>query len=91
MIYLLNCLRLLMRPIFYLPAPAAIYIMGLAGEAFYRITRLTPFKKTVAKSYRLVFPEADGAELADRALRNASHTIFEIICAPYFKKYHFGS
>ena len=90
MIYLLSFLRLLMRPVFYLPAPAALYIMGLAGEAFYRITRLTPFKKTVAANYKMVFPEADGAELADRALRNASHTIFEIICAPYFKKSHFG-
>jgi lauroyl/myristoyl acyltransferase len=90
MIYLLNCLRLLMRPVFRLPAPAAIYIMKLAGEATYRIARLTPFKKTVAANYKLVFPEADAGLLADKLLRNVSHAVFEIICAPYFGKNHFS-
>ena len=88
MIYLLTFLRLLMRPVFWLPAPAAIYIMRLAGEATYRIASLTPFKKTVAGNYKLVFPEADADELADKLLRNTGHSIFEIICSPYLKKSH---
>jgi KDO2-lipid IV(A) lauroyltransferase len=62
--------------------------MRLAGEAVYRLARLTPFRKTVAANYKMVFPEANADELAERALRNAGHAIFEIICAPYFNKGH---
>ncbi|MDD5593563.1 MAG: lysophospholipid acyltransferase family protein [Candidatus Margulisbacteria bacterium] len=88
MIYLLNFLRFIGRFVFWLPAPAAIYLMELAGEITYRIARLTPFQRTVANNFKLVFPDADHWQLADRALRNAGHSIFEIICAPYFKKTH---
>jgi KDO2-lipid IV(A) lauroyltransferase len=88
MIYLLNCLRWLFRPVFWLPAPAAIYLMNQAGELTYQITRLTPIKKTTANNFRMVFPSADANLLADKLLRNVGHSIFEIICAPYFQKNH---
>ncbi|HVN67341.1 MAG TPA: hypothetical protein VMT55_03140, partial [Candidatus Sulfotelmatobacter sp.] len=88
MIYLLNFLRWSMRPLFWLPAPAAVYLMELAGEATYRIARLTPVKKMTVRNFQTVLPEADANLLADKALRNAGHTIFEIICAPYFNNSH---
>jgi len=66
-----------------------ICCMRLAGEAVYWISRLTPIKNSVAKNIRLLFPEADSQCLADKLLRNVSHSIFEIICAPLFKKEHF--
>lgn len=66
-----------------------ICCMRLAGEAVYWISRLTPIKSSVAKNIRLLFPEADSQCLADKLLRNVSHSIFEILCAPLFKKEHF--
>jgi len=88
MIYLLNCLRWLMRPVFWLPAPLAVRVMRLAGEATYRIARLTPVRKMVVRNYKMVLPAANAEQLADKALRNAGHAVFEIICAPYFTKAH---
>jgi lauroyl/myristoyl acyltransferase len=88
MIYLLNFLRWLCRPVFWLPAPAALYLMGLAGELTYRTARLTPIRRSTAHNFKMVFPAADPEVLADKLLRNAGRAIFEIICAPYFKKSH---
>ncbi len=88
MIYLLNFLRWSMRPVFWLPAPLAIAIMRLAGEATYRIARLTPVRAMVVRNFKMVLPRADAPELAEKALRNAGHAAFEIICAPYFQKSH---
>ncbi len=88
MIYLLNFLRWLMRPVFWLPAPLAVYIMRLAGETTYRIARLTPVRSMVVRNYQMVLPGANADELAEKALHNAGHAAFEIICAPYFRKSH---
>ncbi|MBN3032993.1 MAG: hypothetical protein JW873_02750 [Candidatus Saganbacteria bacterium] len=88
MIHLLNFLRLLMRPAFLLPAPAALYIMRLAGGLTYQIARLTPVRRMVIRNFRAVLPEADAEELAGKALDNAGQAIFEIICAPYFTNDH---
>jgi len=88
MIYLLNFLRWLMRPVFWLPAPVAVKIMRLAGAATWRLARLTPVRPMVVRNFKMVLPRADAETLADRALRNAGHAVFEIICAPYFKQAH---
>lgn len=88
MIYLLNFLRWTFCPVFWLPAPAALYLMNLAGELTYQIARLTPIKRTTARNFKMVFPAADADLLADKLLRNAGHAVFEIICAPYFRKSH---
>jgi len=88
MIYFFNFLRWIFRPVFWLPAPLAINIMRLAGELTYQIARLTPIRKTVANNFKMVLPDADPHKLADRSLSNAGYSIFEIICAPYFKRRH---
>lgn len=88
MIYLLNFLRGLMRPVFWLPAPLAISIMRLGGEAAYRIARRTPARAMVRRNFKMVLPASDAEKLAEKALHNAGHAAFEIICAPYFAKKH---
>ena len=90
MIFLLNLLQRLFRPVFFLPAGVAVYIMRLKAEAVFQIARLTGLKKTVTINFAKTFPQADAPALADKLLKNISLSIFEMICLPYFKKSHFN-
>jgi|GEM_PF-1126477 len=89
MIVLLKFLQFIFRFVFWLPADAALARMRGAADLTYRIARRTKAKKMAADNFKLVLPESDSSDLADKLLRNASSSIFEVLCMPYFRKTHY--
>ena len=79
-----------MRIIFLLPAKAAIFLMRFAGEIIFQIARLTPIKRTTANNIKAFFPGLNYDLLADRALKNVSYAIFEVLSLPFFNAKHFS-
>lgn len=88
MVILLRTLQFIFGLIFRLPAPVALYFMHFAGEITYQVARLTPVKSMAARNVRRVLPAADSNKVADQLLKNTAYSIFELICAPFFKEAH---
>ena len=88
MISFIKFIQFIFGLIFRLPATLAIHSMRLAAEAVYRIARLTSIRKTVIANMRRLLPNSAAAPLADKLLRNFSHSIFEVLCAPFFQPKH---
>jgi len=86
----LKLLQFIYGLIFRLPAPAAIYLMHLAGEITFQIARLTPVKKATTANFQKIFPQANAGQLADRLLQNTAYSIFELLCLPFFQSEHFA-
>lgn len=88
MIFLLKFLRFFYGLIFLLPAPTALFMLRIGGKIVFHISRLTPIKKITANNYLSLFPDKDSSQLADNLLNNISHSIFEMLCTPFFNQSH---
>ncbi len=86
---LVKLIQTLFWVIFFLPAVIALNIMYAAAETLYQIARRTRFKRTVTNNVRMVLPQSDTEHIADRLIKNISYSVFEVICAPFFKNKHF--
>ncbi|MGB9613506.1 MAG: hypothetical protein ACPL4K_04965, partial [Candidatus Margulisiibacteriota bacterium] len=88
MTIILTVIQLILRAIFLLPPPTALFLMYFWAEIIYKISLLTPLQSIVASNISLFFPEADGKLLARKLLRNFSYSIFELLCFPFFDESH---
>ena len=91
MIFLIRLLQLSFRIIFFLPAKLALFLMYSCASILAAITKRTKFKKTVVNNVAMVLPQANAEQVADNLIYNVSCTIFEVLCAPFFKRKHFAS
>jgi KDO2-lipid IV(A) lauroyltransferase len=92
MIYLLSFIQFCFGIIFFiLPPKAALAIMRLKAWSVYQIARCTPLKRIVAGNIHMVLPDSPAGVIADKLLRNASQSIFEVICIPFFRPPHYAS
>ena len=91
MIILFKSLQSIFSLIFIFPAGFALSIMQAAGWLTQAIINKTRIKKMVAENIRLVLPKVDAEATAAKLINNTSYAIFEILCAPFFKRKHFDS
>ncbi|NQT30220.1 MAG: lysophospholipid acyltransferase family protein [Candidatus Saganbacteria bacterium] len=85
----MRLLQLFFRVIFFLPARLALSIMYFCAATLAAIAKKTKFRKTVVNNVAMVLPEANAEQVADNLISNISCTIFEVLCAPFFKRKHF--
>ena len=89
MIFFLYLLHWKFQIIFaLLPPAAALFFMRLSGRITYGIARHSPIKRMAAKNLLSLFPAVDANSLSDKLLSNVSHSIFEVLCTPFFKSSH---
>jgi lauroyl/myristoyl acyltransferase len=55
------------------------------------IAKATRLKKMTADNIKLVLPESDAPQLAEKLISNVSYSIYEVLCQPFFRKQHFQS
>lgn len=66
-----------------------IFLLRLAAGLLRGLVNLTPIRKRIVDNVKLVLPHADAEAITDQLFYNASLTIMETICLPFFKSYHF--
>jgi KDO2-lipid IV(A) lauroyltransferase len=87
----LSLLQLCFRVIFFAPAGIALSLMYFCGWLTQAIAKKTRLKRIVAENIRLVLPQGNAGQTAEKLIRNVSYTIFEILCLPFFRKKHYAS
>lgn len=68
----------------------ALTIMYCFAWFIQLITRLSRYKKTVAKNISLVLPESNANKTADNLIKNTSYSLLEVLCIPFWRKKHFA-
>jgi len=89
MIVIIYIIQFIFRIIFLIPGEFPLFCMRGAAWLTRSIIAKTWIRKMIINNVKLVLPEADAKKIADFELYNASLTIFETICLPLFKPYHF--
>lgn len=89
MIVLLRFLQFIFRIIFLAPPRIALFCMRLAGWKTQIIAKMTPFRKSITENIKMVFPQANAKQIADKLIENTAYAIFELLCLPFFRKEHF--
>ena len=88
MIAFLKFLQFCFRIIFFAPAGIALSFMYFAGWLTQAIAKKTRLRKTVIENVKMVLPESDAEQIADKLIENTGYSIFEILCLPFFKEKH---
>lgn len=91
MIILLKILQFCFRIIFLLPTNVALSLIHAFAWVIQAIAKKTKLKKLVIKNFKLIFPEVNAVQLADKLITNTSYSIFEMLCIPFFKRKHYDS
>jgi len=89
MIIVIYLIQSIFRIIFLIPGNFPLTCMRGAAWLTRNIVSKTWIKKMIINNVKIVLPEVDAEKIADFSLYNASLTIFETICLPLFKPYHF--
>lgn len=90
MIFIIYLIQIKFWFIFLVPGSFPLTCMRGSAWILRSIVSLTPIKKQIIENVRSVLPNANARQITDKLLFNASLTIFETICLPLFKPYHFN-
>ncbi len=89
MIFFLRSLQFCCRLIFFAPASVALAFMYLGGWITQAIGKRTRLRTTVIENVKMIFPQSNADQIADKLIENVSYSIFELLCLPFFRKKHF--
>jgi KDO2-lipid IV(A) lauroyltransferase len=87
----LKFLQFCFRIIFFAPAGIALSLMYFCGWITQAIAKKTRIKRMAMKDIRMVLPQSQAEQIAEKLIRNISYSIFEVLCIPFFRKKHYAS
>ena len=88
MIIFFKSLQWIFGIIFFFPASFALSLMHFAGWLTQAVINKTPIRKMVTSNIQMVLPGVEAEAAAVKLINNTSYAIFEILCAPFFKRKH---
>ena len=89
MILIIKLIQIKFWFIFLIPGSFPLFCLRGGAWIFRSLVNLTSIRKTIVGNVKKVFPNGNAELITDKLFFNISLTVFETICLPLFKPYHF--
>jgi lauroyl/myristoyl acyltransferase len=89
MIFFIYLIQIKFWLIFLIPGNFPLFCLRTAAGFLRGLVNLTPIRKRIIDNVKSVLSHADAESITGQLFYNASLTIMETICLPFFKSYHF--